>query len=164
MLSDAYKKWAEKTASGSTRNGLNIETLSKMPIPDMPMAAQKNIVRKMDALYRALEIQENTTQLLEEYAQNVFDYMSNRLQTKGKLKDLVILKTENKKKEEYGTIPIYNSGGVSGYAKSSNGIKESVIIPSSGTLDHLFYVNTPFCAGTTVFYTCLLYTSDAADE
>ena len=40
MLSDAYKKWAEKTASGSTRNGLNIETLSKMPIPDMPMAAQ----------------------------------------------------------------------------------------------------------------------------
>lgn len=53
----------------------------------------------MDALYRALEIQENTTQLLEEYAQNVFDYMSNRLQTKGKLKDLVILKTENKKRK-----------------------------------------------------------------
>ena len=56
MLSNAYKKWAEKTSSGSTRNGLNIETLSKMPVPELTTEKQKEIVRILDSLYHAWNI------------------------------------------------------------------------------------------------------------
>ena len=91
--------------------------------------------------------------LLEQYVQDVFDYKSRELQFKGKLKELFILRTENKQNEEGGTIPIFNSGGISEYARTSTNVKESVIIPRSGTLGNLFYVDIPFAAGTTVFYT-----------
>lgn len=153
MLSNAYKKWAEKTSSGSTRNGLNIETLSKMPVPELTTEKQKEIVRILDSLYHALSIQEDMISLLEQYVQDVFDYKSRELQFKGKLKELFILRTENKQNEEGGTIPIFNSGGISEYARTSTNVKESVIIPRSGTLGNLFYVDIPFAAGTTVFYT-----------
>ncbi|MCO7155382.1 restriction endonuclease subunit S [Anaerobutyricum hallii] len=100
MLSNAYKKWAEKTSSGSTRNGLNIETLSKMPVPELTTEKQKEIVRILDSLYHALSIQEDMISLLEQYVQDVFDYKSRELQFKGKLKELFILRTENKQNEE----------------------------------------------------------------
>lgn len=38
--------------------------------------------------------------LLEQYVQDVFDYKSRELQFKGKLKELFILRTENKQNEE----------------------------------------------------------------
>lgn len=153
MLSNAYKKWAEKTSSGSTRNGLNIETLFKMPVPELPIEKQTEVVKELDAFYHALSINEDMTSSLGQYVQDVFDHRSKDLRIKGKLKELIILRTENKQDEEGGTVPIYNSGGISGYAKTSVNVKESVIIPCSGTLGNLFYVDTPFAAGTTVFYT-----------
>lgn len=151
-ISNAYKKWTQKNSCGSTRNGITISDMLRMPIPHFERSEQDKIVANFQCLFQSIDVGEKMIHDLSEYAQTIYDYKISELHNIGKMRDLIHLKTSNMTKKKGASTPLYNSGGITGYSDPPTSEQETVIIPNSGTLNNLFYVNTPFCAGTTVFY------------
>lgn len=52
-----------------------------------------------------------------------------------------------------GNIPVYGSGGIIAYIDRAVYERPSVLIPRKGSIDKLYYVDTPFWNVDTVFYT-----------
>ena len=52
-----------------------------------------------------------------------------------------------------GEIPVYGSGGIMTYVNDFAYDKPSVLIPRKGSIDKLYYVDTPFWNVDTIFYT-----------
>lgn len=52
-----------------------------------------------------------------------------------------------------GDIPVYGSGGIMTYVDTFAYNKPSVLIPRKGSIDKLYYVDTPFWNVDTIFYT-----------
>ncbi|MBR0419013.1 MAG: restriction endonuclease subunit S [Erysipelotrichaceae bacterium] len=55
--------------------------------------------------------------------------------------------------DENGTVPIYGTGGLMGYARQALYDKPSVLIGRKGTIDKVRYVDQPFWIVDTLFYT-----------
>lgn len=75
---------------------------------------------------------------------------------KYKLSELVSIKYgKNQKKvlSDNGTIPIYGTGGLMGYATEALYNKPSVLIGRKGTIGRVKYVDHPFWTVDTLFYT-----------
>ncbi len=62
-------------------------------------------------------------------------------------------KNQKKVLSDEGTIPIYGTGGLMGYATESLYDKPSVLIGRKGTIGKVKYVNHPFWTVDTLFYT-----------
>lgn len=52
-----------------------------------------------------------------------------------------------------GNIPVYGSGGIMTYIDTFVYDKPSVLIPRKGSIDKLYYVETPFWNVDTIYYT-----------
>ena len=52
-----------------------------------------------------------------------------------------------------GKIPVYGTGGVMRYVDTALYGKKSVLIPRKGSLNNLYFVETPFWTVDTLFYT-----------
>ncbi len=52
-----------------------------------------------------------------------------------------------------GEVPVYGSGGIIAYIDTPVFNKASVLIPRKGSIDKLYYVDTPFWTVDTIFYT-----------
>lgn len=52
-----------------------------------------------------------------------------------------------------GDIPVYGTGGIMSYIDRAVYKKPSVLIPRKGSIDKLYYVDTPFWTVDTIFYT-----------
>ena len=71
-----------------------------------------------------------------------------------KLKDVLTIKNGSDYKNfGKGNVPVYGSGGIITYIDRSIFNKPSVLIPRKGSLDKLYYVDTPFWNVDTIFYT-----------
>jgi len=66
---------------------------------------------------------------------------------------LTIKNGRDYKKFGDGDIPVYGSGGIMTYIDTAVYNKPSVLIPRKGSLDKLYYVDTPFWNVDTIFYT-----------
>ena len=53
----------------------------------------------------------------------------------------------------HGDIPVYGSGGIMKYVDEATYNQPSVLIPRKGSLNNLFYVDTPFWNVDTIYYT-----------
>ena len=62
-------------------------------------------------------------------------------------------KNQNKVQSDQGTVPIYGTGGLMGYATDALYRKPSVLIGRKGTIDKVHYVDHPFWTVDTLFYT-----------
>ena len=70
-----------------------------------------------------------------------------------KLKDVLTIKNGSDYKNfGKGNVPVYGSGGIITYIDRSIFNKPSVLIPRKGSLDKLYYVDTPFWNVDTIFY------------
>jgi type I restriction enzyme S subunit len=76
-------------------------------------------------------------------------------QTKS-LKDVVKLnygKSPNGVKSSSGTFPLMGTGGISGYAVEALHSKPSIIVGRKGSIEHTMFVDIPFWAIDTTYYT-----------
>ena len=71
----------------------------------------------------------------------------------GELVQIKYGKNQKKVLSEEGTIPIYGTGGLMGYATESLYDKPSVLIGRKGTIGKVRYVDHPFWTVDTLFYT-----------
>lgn len=72
------------------------------------------------------------------------------------LRQLVTIKYGKNQKQvlsDIGTIPIYGTGGLMGYATKALYDKSSVLIGRKGTIGKVKYVDYPFWTVDTLFYT-----------
>ena len=71
-----------------------------------------------------------------------------------KLSDICTIKYgKDHKKLEDGDIPVYGSGGIMRYVNKALFDKPSILIPRTGSLNNLFYVNESFWTVDTLFWT-----------
>ena len=85
-------------------------------------------------------------ELIQELCPNGVEYKQ--------LKDVLTIKNgKDYKQYGIGDVPVYGSGGIMTYIDAAVYSKPSVLIPRKGSLDNLFYVETPFWNVDTVFYT-----------
>lgn len=84
--------------------------------------------------------------LIQELCPNGVEYKT--------LKDILKIKNgSDYKKFSEGNIPVYGSGGIIAYIDRFVYDKPSVLIPRKGSIDKLYYVDTPFWTVDTIFYT-----------
>ena len=71
-----------------------------------------------------------------------------------KLGDVVEIKYgKDHKLISEGTIPIYGSGGIMRFGDKALYDKKSILIPRKGSLNNIFYKETPFWTVDTMFWT-----------
>lgn len=84
--------------------------------------------------------------VISKYCPNIVTYK--------KLQDILSIKNgSDYKKFKSGNIPVYGSGGIIHYIDKYAYNKPSVLIPRKGSIDKLYYVDTPFWNVDTIFYT-----------
>ncbi|MGL4981401.1 MAG: restriction endonuclease subunit S [Treponemataceae bacterium] len=125
-------------------------------IPLPPLEIQQEIVRILDTFSELItELKAELTARKKQY-----EYYRDSLLTFGddvEWKTLVeVLKIKNGKDYKQfgmGEIPVYGSGGVMTYIDTFTYDKPSVLIPRKGSIDKLYYIETPFWTVDTLFYT-----------
>ena len=85
-------------------------------------------------------------ELIQEYCPNGVEYKP--------LEEILKIKNGSDYKNfGEGDIPVYGSGGIMAYVDHFAYDKPSVLIPRKGSIDKLYYVDTPFWNVDTIFYT-----------
>ena len=80
-------------------------------------------------------------------------YCPDGVEYKELSKILTIRNGKDYKMFQTGNIPVYGSGGIMTYIDTYAYNKPSVLIPRKGSIDKLYYVDTPFWNVDTIFYT-----------
>lgn len=127
--------------------------LSRVLIPVPPLEVQQEIVSILDC-FSELERELERRKIQYTYYRDLL-LTPKPIQTKMmKLKDVLTIKNgSDYKKFGNGNIPVYGSGGIITYIDRSIFDKPSVLIPRKGSLDKLYYIDTPFWNVDTIFYT-----------
>jgi len=135
-----------------------LTALKSIIVPIPPLSTQHAIAEVLSSLDDKIDLltRQNTT--LEALAQTYFRqwFVKEAKEDWGDclLSDLVNIRYgKDHKHLTDGKIPVYGSGGVIRYVDTELYKKESVLIPRKGTLGNIMYINWPFWAVDTMFYT-----------
>lgn len=153
--------------SGNPKLMSNVVARIRVPIPSLDI--QEKIIKTLDKFTKCVtelqtELQKRIDQytyyrdtlLSEEYIQKLCTEMeADRRVTTVRLEEVVSIKNgKDWKNLGEGTIPVYGSGGEMGiYVDTYAYDKPTVLIPRKGSIDNVFYLETPFWNVDTVFYT-----------
>ena len=136
---------------------ISIGDTDSYQIPLPPLAVQREIVRILDkfTLY-SQELAARRVQY-EYYRDKLVSFNNKTEQIKWVLlQDILDIKNgSDYKRFGEGQYPVYGSGGVMTYIDNFIYDKPSVLIPRKGSLNNLFYVETPFWTVDTIFYTII---------
>ena len=151
---DAYKDYSSKF-TGSTLKHVTQAALLSLKIPVPPLPVQSEIVRILDN-FTELTAELTARKKQYEFYRDKLLSMSNVqcAMCNVELSDIVRIKNgKDYKHLADGNIPVYGSGGIMTYVNEYCYDKPSVLIPRKGSLNNLFYVDTPFWNVDTIFYT-----------
>ena len=159
--SEYFQKQLMKIVSPTGQTKFNKTDLKRLLIPLPPLAIQREIVRILDkfTLYSqelAAELAARRVQY-EYYRDQLVSFNNKTEQIKWVLLQeiLEIKNGSDYKRFGEGQYPVYGSGGVMTYIDNFIYDKPSVLIPRKGSLNNLFYVETPFWTVDTIFYTII---------
>ena len=159
--SEYFQKQLMKIVSPTGQTKFNKTDLKRLLIPLPPLAVQREIVRILDkfSLYSqelAAELAARRVQY-EYYRDQLVSFNNKTEQIKWVLLQeiLEIKNGSDYKRFGEGQYPVYGSGGVMTYIDNFIYDKPSVLIPRKGSLNNLFYVETPFWTVDTIFYTII---------
>ncbi len=186
LRSYTYQRYVVGSATGSTVKHTSPKLIQAFEFLLPPPLEQERIAGILGALDDKIELNNRINRNLEEQALGLFrrwfvdfefpDQNGNPYRTNGgemidstlgeipkgwkigKLSDFILVKYgKDHKMLKDGDIPVYGSGGIMRYAESFLYNKESVLIPRKGTLNNVFYINTPFWSVDTMFYSEMKY-------
>lgn len=175
-------KWSQNTLmqkqQGAGIPGLSSAKLLQTPIPIPPVAVQEEVVRVLDK-FTALEAELEVALSTElDCRKRQYGYYRDALLTFDlspsdglchsplfpapfavewhPLGEVAEIKNGKDYKHLLsGGIPVYGSGGIMTYVDDFSYDQPSVLIPRKGSLNNLFYVDTPFWNVDTIFYTAI---------
>ncbi len=149
----------KETILQQCQQGAGIPSLSKnaiyeLAIPIPPLEIQSKVVNILDNF---TDLSKNLIKELKN-RQRQYEYYRDKLINKNNknaiLSDIVKIKNgKDYKSYGNGNIPVYGSGGIIAYTSKYAYEKASVLIPRKGSINKLYYVETPFWNVDTIFYT-----------
>ena len=171
LLQQQHKIYELKQGSGVPH--VYGRDLGKFKIPIPSIEIQEKIVKTLDKFTEYVnelqtelqtELQKRIDQytyyrdtlLSEEYIQKLCKEMeSDKILNMTRLDEVVVIKNGKDWKDlGEGDIPVYGSGGYMGVCVDRYAYdKPTVLIPRKGSIDNVFYLETPFWNVDTVFYT-----------
>lgn len=167
LLQQQHKIYELKQGSGVPH--VYGRDLGKFEIPIPSLEIQEKIVKTLDKFTEYVnelqtELQKRIDQytyyrdtlLSEEYIQKLCKEMeSDKILNMTRLDEVVVIKNGKDWKDlGEGDIPVYGSGGYMGVCVDRYAYdKPTVLIPRKGSIDNVFYLETPFWNVDTVFYT-----------
>ena len=160
--SDLLRKQIMKTASGVTRFNVSKKKFLAITLPIPPLRVQARIVEILDKFTQLeAELQAELEARRKQYAYyrdqllNFSQYPPLNVNIEWKtLGEVCKIKNgKDYKHLSHGDIPVYGSGGIMKYVDEATYNQPSVLIPRKGSLNNLFYVDTPFWNVDTIYYT-----------
>ena len=152
--SNTFREWIRKYSHEHTRSHINISTYELMPIDLPERDKQDEIVKKLDNIEELKRIKKETNKLLYKQVELYYDKIFNKSYKTGAIKDLAkIIAGRPHKTLANGNIPCFSSGGIIRTVDKAICEKTSVLIPRKGSLNNIMYIQDPFWAGDTMFYT-----------
>ena len=154
----------EKYTAKSSVDSVRRPMIAEMEIPLPPIEEQQRIIKAISAFDTHID---NLTELIEKKKAiregALFDLITGKKRLHGfhekwsssKIGNILsILHGQNQKQVEslHGRYPILGTGGIIGYADKPLCDWECVLIGRKGTIDHPFYMNTPFWTIDTLYY------------
>ncbi len=130
--------------------------LLQIPIP--PIAIQEQIVKILDSfaeLEAELEAElDCRKRQYEYYREQLLNFEGKEGVEWKKLGEVVkIMNGKDYKNHSSGNIPVYGTGGVMAYVDSCAYNLPSVLLPRKGSINKIYYVDTPFWTVDTLYYT-----------
>ena len=164
MSRSEFESELMSASSGAAQKNLSMKGLRSYSIPVPPLEVQCEVVRILDSFQElddalTAEIEARKTQLgayrdellgsrLEKICPNGVEYK--------KVKQVATIRNgKDHKSLADGDIPVYGSGGVMRYVDTASYDKPSVLLPRKGSLNNVFYVDTPFWNVDTIFHTVI---------
>ena len=184
FVSLTYKRYFMQNCSGFTRINLRQEHFLDIPLIIPPIEEQKAIADFLDSKCKQIESFVDKKQKLISLLNEKKQALINECVTKGldknvkyknsgveylgeipkhwkikKFKHLAIIcngKEQLQVASDNGVYPIYGSGGIIGKTNQFLYNKQSVLLGRKGTIDKPLFVEIPFWAIDTMFYTKIL--------
>lgn len=157
VLANSLKEYLNSHKNEAAMTYIVLGTLTNFEVPVPPLEVQREIVRILDSF--TLLTAELTAELTARKKQYEF-YRDSLLSFNDanvpiiQLQDVLTIKNgKDYKHLSEGKFPVYGSGGIMTYVDGFVYDKPSVLIPRKGSLDKLYYVDTPFWNVDTIFYT-----------
>lgn len=159
------RKDLEQMGRTTTYPEVNKTQFSNIEIPVPPLSEQKKIVEKLDKIFKNINKAKKSQKEAEKIEKLIIKSTTSKLiPTEDVPEHWNVKKIEDvceitygdglpKRKLSGGDIPVYGSGGVSGYHNESLYDKPSVILGRKGSIDKVWFVEDPFWAIDTTFYT-----------
>ena len=141
---------------------LDSSILEQLSIPLPPLRVQARIVEILDKftqleaeLEAELEARRKQYAYYRDQILNFLQYPPLNVNTEWRtLGEVCKIKNgKDYKHLSHGDIPVYGSGGIMKYVDEATYNQPSVLIPRKGSLNNLFYVDTPFWNVDTIYYT-----------
>ena len=162
----------QANSHGSVFDTITRNTFDNVEVSIPELQEQKSIASILSALDDKIELNLQMNKTLEEMALALYKYwfvdfgpfqdeefvdselgeIPKGWEVKQLNSILEIKYGKDHKKLEEGIIPVYGTGGIMRYVNKSLYDKESILIPRKGSLNNLFYINTPFWTVDTLFY------------
>jgi len=172
LLSNEVQHHLKIHANGAVVAHLNVADIRNLSVCLPSLCEQKKIGKSLKIIDDKIELNRRINDNLEHQAQALFKswfvdfepfkgekFMESQLGMipkgwkVGTLSDLLDIRYgKDHKKLNDGNIPVYGSGGIMRLADGILYNGESVLIPRKGTLNNVLYVNWPFWAVDTMFY------------
>ena len=172
LLSNEVQHHLKIHANGAVVAHLNVADIRNLSVCLPSLCEQKKIGKSLKIIDDKIELNRRINDNLEHQAQALFKswfvdfepfkgekFMESQLGMipkgwkVGTLSDLLDIRCgKDHKKLNDGNVPVYGSGGIMRLADGILYNGESVLIPRKGTLNNVLYVNWPFWAVDTMFY------------
>ena len=159
---DEFQRQKRTYITGTKVKRVNANDLAKITLPVPPLRVQARIVEILDkSTQLEAELEAELKARRKQYAYyrdqllNFSQYPPLNVNIEWKtLGEVCKIKNgKDYKHLSHGDIPVYGSGGIMKYVDEATYNQPSVLIPRKGSLNNLFYVDTPFWNVDTIYYT-----------
>lgn len=158
LTSRYFSEFLKRNLNGAAINNLNSNLLNGFTFPVPNNRQQQAIVNQLDTFTTLISRLESELELrqkqYEHYREELLNFEGDAEVEWKVLGDICnIMNGKDYKKEEIGDIPVYGSGGIMTYIDKAMSEKPSVLLPRKGSLNNVFYVDTPFWTVDTIYWT-----------
>lgn len=154
LRSPQFRRQVTAFSNPTTRASLRNSDLLSIDIEIPDTNTQKNIANWFETIDETIKTNKEIIQHLTSISKLIYYKFKEQSTNSIPLGDLVSIKYGKAHKAlPDGNIPVYGSGGQIRTISKSLFDKESVLIPRKGTLNNIFYMDEPFWATDTMFFT-----------
>lgn len=154
--SNKIRKEIGKTANGVTRFNITKKLFAKILIPLPSLEQQKEIAGKLDIYTSLISRLDEEIDLRKKQFEYYRGFFFRNLGSSVLLREVAkIMNGKDYKSKDLGNIPVYGSGGVMTFIDSSLYDGPSVLLPRKGSVEKIYYVDSPFWTVDTIYWTII---------